>query len=159
MTKRQIMEYIPYIRSKVGHAPVILAGAAVLLLNGEGELLLLLRTDNGRWGIPGGAMEMGEQLQETAIRETQEETGLQVSNLELLDVFSGPDLYYRYPNGDEVYNVTVVYVARDVKGEAAVDYAEHACMQFFPLNGLPENISPPVKTILEAFRTAELRRK
>ncbi len=151
------MGYILSMRQKIGHAPLILAGAAVLILNERGELLMLLRTDNGCWGVPGGAMEPGERLEETAARETLEECGLRVQGLALLDVFSGPEMAYQYPNGDMTYNVTAAYLAQAASGEIVLNLAEHTRWGYFPLEHLPEAISPPIKTILEKFKAS--RRK
>ena len=55
-------DYIRQLRQKIGHDPLIIPGATVLIFNEQGELLMLLRTDNGCWGVPGGAMEPGERL-------------------------------------------------------------------------------------------------
>jgi 8-oxo-dGTP pyrophosphatase MutT (NUDIX family) len=145
------MSYIQELRQHVGNAPLIMVGAAVLILNNRDELLMLLRTDNGCWGIPGGAMEPGESLEETARRETLEETGLAIENLYLLDAFSGPELYYRYPDGNQVFNVTAVFIAPEVSGEILVGLDEHEQWKYYPLDHLPENISPPIKPILARF--------
>ena len=136
------------LRKQVGSAPLIMVGAAVLIVNDQNELLMLLRTDNGCWGIPGGAMEPGESLEETARRETFEETGLTIQSLYLLDVFSGPELFYRYPDGNQVYNVTAVYLALGVSGEMLVGKDEHSHWGYFPLDDLPVNASPPIKPVL-----------
>ena len=136
----------------MGNQPLIMVGAAMLILNPQGELLMMRRTDNGCWGIPGGAMEPGERLEETACRETREETGLVVKTLKLLHVFSGPELYYRYPHGAEVHNVTAVYLAADICGELALDTGEHSESGYFPLDALPEPISPPILPILKMIR-------
>jgi len=145
------MSYIEDIRALVGHAPLILVGAAVLILNDAGELLMLLRTDNQSWGVPGGMMEPGERPEETARRETREETGLTPGELTFFGVFSGPEYFYRYPNGDEVYNVSIIYTAQDVKGAVSVDPAEHSRMAFFPLDHLPEPLAPAIKPVLDIF--------
>lgn len=146
------MDYIREMRQKIGHAPLILVGAGVLIFNDRQELLMLLRSDIHSWGIPGGSMELGESLEETAIRETWEETGLRVDHLILWDVFSGPELYFEYPNGDITYNVSAVYVTHDAQGEIVLSQAEHTSWQYFPLDQLPENISPPIIPVLRAFR-------
>jgi 8-oxo-dGTP pyrophosphatase MutT (NUDIX family) len=148
------MNYIQELRQLVGTRPLIMVGAAVLVLNSEDELLMLRRTDNACWGIPGGALEPGERLEETARRETREETGLVVGEMQLFNVFSGPDLYYRYPNGAEVHNVTAVYLTRDVHGAACLDLSEHSEIGYFPLEKLPEPVSPPILTILTSFRAS-----
>jgi 8-oxo-dGTP pyrophosphatase MutT (NUDIX family) len=145
------MGYIEELRERIGNRPVILVSAAVLILDARECLLLVRRSDNGSWGPPGGMMEPGETLEETARRETHEETGLVVGVMQMLGVFSGPELYYRYPNGDEVYNVTAAYVTGDVSGEIQVDPAEHTEMGYFELERLPEPVSPPIRPILAHF--------
>jgi 8-oxo-dGTP pyrophosphatase MutT (NUDIX family) len=142
------VSYIQELRKYVGNQPLIMVGAAVLVLDHERRLLLMRRTDNGFWGVPGGSMEPGESLEETAIRETKEETGLVVEQLDLFGVFSGPGLYYKYPNGAEVYNVTVVYRSRLVNGTIDLDPHEHSDFQYFDISHLPEDVSPPIKLIL-----------
>ena len=144
-------DYIRQLRQKIGHDPLIIPGATVLIFNEQGELLMLLRTDNGCWGVPGGAMEPGERLEETAARETIEETGLHIDGLSLFDVFSGPELYYEYPNGDITYNVSVVYTTCQVSGEIRVNPEEHSEWRYFALQRLPEKVSPTIKAILKKY--------
>jgi ADP-ribose pyrophosphatase YjhB (NUDIX family) len=145
------MGYIEELRMLVGSRPLIMVGAGALILNPAGELLLLRRTDNQSWSIPGGSLEPGETLLGCARRETREETGLELGELELFEVFSGPEHYYRYPNGDEVYNVSAVYLARQVHGRLHVDGEEHSQVRFFALDALPEPISPPVIPVIKKF--------
>lgn len=99
------MGYIAELRKLVGSRPLIMAGAGVLVLDGAGRLLLQKRVDNGLWSFVGGSMEPGETFEQTARRELWEEAGLEAGALRLLEVVSGPEFFYRYPNGDEVYNV------------------------------------------------------
>jgi len=142
------MNYIYELRQLVGNRPLIMAGAALLALNQHNQLLMIRRTDNGCWGVPGGAMELGEDLQDTAKRETKEEIGIEVGDLELFGVYSGQELYYRYPNGAEVYNVTAVYLTRSLNGEIVVNPDEHSEYRYFDISDLPVEISPPIKPIL-----------
>ena len=145
------MDYIMELRRFVGHYPLVLVGAAVLILNERDELLLMLRPDNGCWGIPGGGMELGERLEDTARRETCEETRLEVGELSLFGVFSGPELFYEYPNGDQVHNVTVVYQTHDFSGELPAHTEEAVEFRFFDLAALPAALSPPIRPIIEQF--------
>jgi 8-oxo-dGTP pyrophosphatase MutT (NUDIX family) len=85
------MDYVRELRTLVGHRPLLLPIAAVLIFDEAGQVLLQRRADNGRWGVPGGAMEPGESFEDAARREAREETGLIVARLILVDVFSGPD--------------------------------------------------------------------
>ncbi len=70
------------------------AGATVVVLK-DNKILLNLRSDTNTWGIPGGALELGETLEETAARELKEETNLEAMSYTLLNVFSGKDFYFK----------------------------------------------------------------
>ena len=67
------MGYIMNLRKYVGHDPLIGLGATTLVFNSKNELLLNLRSDTNTWGIPGGSMELYENIRDTAIRELKEE--------------------------------------------------------------------------------------
>jgi hypothetical protein len=69
--------------------------------------------------------------------------------LELLGVFSGKDLYYTYPNGDMVSNVDIAYLCEEFTGNLITQTNETTDIQWFKLDELPENISPPVKPVLK----------
>lgn len=131
------MSYISELRKYIGHQPIIHIGATVLVFNENNEILLNLRADTGTWGIIGGGMEPGESLEETAARELLEETGLRAERFELLGVFSGKELFFRYPNGDETYTVIVLYKASGVSGTLQIRDGESLRLQFFALDALP----------------------
>jgi 8-oxo-dGTP pyrophosphatase MutT (NUDIX family) len=141
--------YASELRKLVGTRPLILCSANGILLDAEGRLLLVHRTDNDMWGLPGGAVELGETLEDAAVREVHEEVGLTCHRLKLFGVYSGPELYYRYPNGDEVHNVAVSFLCRDFSGTIEVDNVEVKEASFFSLDGLPSEISPVDRFIIE----------
>ncbi len=149
------MGYMHELRQFVGNRPLIMVGATLLALNKDHQLLMIKRIDNGCWGVPGGAMELGESLENTVKRETQEEIGIDVKDLELFGVYSGQELYYRYPNGAEVYNVSVVYITRNFQGEVKVNSDEHSEYKYFDVHYLPADISPPIKPILRDLASRE----
>ena len=73
------MGYIEDLRKIIGHRCISLTGSVVIIKDGEGRILLQKRTHpKGRWGLPGGLMELGESCEETAVREVREETGLEL---------------------------------------------------------------------------------
>jgi len=144
------MDYLLKLRRLVGHAPLLMVGAAVLLVDDQDRVLLMERADNACWGPPGGAVEPGEVVEAAAWREVHEETGLEIGAMTLFGVFSGPELYYRYPNGDEVYNVTIVYLTRGWCGDFQVNQ-EHVAGRWFTAAEIPENISPPIRPVLAKF--------
>jgi len=126
-----------------------------LVVDHEQHLLMMKRTDSGLWGIPGGAVELGEVIEEAARRETREETNLEIVEMSLFGVFSGPELHYIYPNGDEVYNVSIVYLSHNWQGEIKLN-DEHSEWKWFPANELPEDFSPPIRTILARWKNSQL---
>lgn len=143
--------YILGLRKTVGHRPLLQVGASVILVNAEGEILLQKRTDNGMWGYHGGSVELFERVEDAAIRELFEETGLTAEALELLGVFSGPDMAYTYPNGDQVSNVDVVFVCKRYSGSPVSQVGEVDDLRFFPPDSLPDEISPPNRKALKAY--------
>ena len=145
------MSYVRELRSLVGHRPLIIAGAAVLIFNEENCLLMQHRKDNQQWGLIGGSMEIGESLAETARREVLEETGLELEELNWFDLFSGKEVIYKLPHGDVVVNVIAVYISSQFKGQLQVNKAEGLELRFFKLNELPKNISPPDKPVIEKY--------
>ena len=147
------MDYILQLRQYIGHRPILMVGAAILVLDEQDCLLMMKRSDSGLWGIPGGATEPGAVVEEAARRETFEETNLQIVEMSLFDVFSGPKFYYKYPNGDEVYNVTVMYLSRGWRGEIKLN-DEHTDWGWFSPDQIPEDSSPPIRPILERFKAS-----
>ena len=144
-------DYIMSLRALVGHRPLLQVGASVIAVNGAGELLLQRRTDNGCWGYAGGSVEPGEDTALAAARELEEETGLRPESLELFGVFSGERLHYIYPNGDEVYNVDVVYLCRRWRGELRPQAGEVEELRWFPPDDLPAPLMPPNIPALEKY--------
>lgn len=119
-------------------------GAAAIIVNENGQILLQSRADRDRWGLPGGCQELGERFQDTVIREIKEETNLDVKegDLELIDIVSGASRRNDYPNGDVVINNTALYCIRKYSGELKWD-SESKEMRFFDLDNLPENQNDP----------------
>lgn len=115
-------------------------GAAAIIVNEKGEILLQSRADRDKWGLPGGCQELGERFEDTVIREVKEETNLDVleENLELIDIVSGASRRNDYPNGDGVINNTVLYCIKNYTGELKWD-KESKDMKFFAINKLPLN--------------------
>lgn len=71
-------------------------------------------TDNHQWGYAGGSIELGETVEEAAKRELFEEMGLVADEMELFYINSGEETHYIYPNGDEVYNVEIIYICQQI---------------------------------------------
>ncbi|WP_404332153.1 NUDIX hydrolase [Mesobacillus maritimus] len=153
------MGYIMDLRKIVGSRPLVLTGASVILLDQNNRLLLQLRSDNNCWGLAGGSLEPGETLEEVAKRELYEETGLIANKLKLFNVFSGEEFYYKYPHGDEVYNVFTTYICTDYCGELKIDNEEVIDLRLFDVHQIPSNINPPDLIVIREFLKANRLQK
>ncbi|MDR0531261.1 MAG: GNAT family N-acetyltransferase [Oscillospiraceae bacterium] len=134
--------YIMDLRKVVGHRPLIQVGASIIVDNGQGEILLERRKDNGTWEYPAGSMELGESMDETAKRELFEETGLTAQKLELYDFLHTDTPRSVYPSGDVVYNVIARYVCTEWTGELRPQASEVTELRWFPFDALPEEFPP-----------------
>lgn len=145
------MNYIEQLRKHVGHAPILTAGTGLILKNQENKILLQLRTDTLTWGLPGGSMELGESFEQVAKRELKEETGLQIIELEFLDILSGKETYREYPNGDALYDITAIYLVTQYSGNLKIDEKETKQLEYFDLEKLPA-LTSMTKNILEKVK-------
>lgn len=147
------MGYIMDLRKELPnpHRPLIMCSAGVVIIDKLGRVLLQKRTDNKKWGLPGGSLELGESFQEAAIREAYEEVGLRVKSLKLFDVYSGESCYNKYPNGDEIYNASSIFITNEYEGEIVLDEEESAEAVFFYKDEVPnlENINPPDRVVIK----------
>lgn len=78
----------------------LVPAATVYVEDDQGRVLMIKRTDNGLWSLPGGAMEIGESIAECAERETLEETGYEVKVVGLIGVYSDPRTVIAYDDGE-----------------------------------------------------------
>ena len=129
---------------RISHIPFIQTGAAIIIRNENGQILLQERTDRNKWGLPGGCQDLGEDLRVTAVREAYEETGIKLDSneIQLIDTLSGESRKNSYPNGDIVYNNTSLYLAEvsmmnasELKGDS-----ETKKLRFFNPEDVPENL-------------------
>lgn len=119
-----------------GPDPIIIAGANAIIRDGD-QVLLQRRGDTGLWNMPGGAIELGERIDQTAIREAREETGLNVEPLRLFGIYSDPGWTVTYPHGDVVQMFIAAFECKAIGGMLHVDGIETIDLHWFPLDDLP----------------------
>ena len=95
------------------------AGAIIFDVT-KAKVLLTRRSDNGRWCLPGGAMDPGESAQEACIREVLEETGLDVRVTKLVGVYTSPHQIIEYADGNRIQAITFSFEAEVVGGEVCL---------------------------------------
>ncbi|MBI1258047.1 MAG: NUDIX domain-containing protein [Chloroflexi bacterium] len=103
---------------RIGATARLSVGCSAVIFDELHERILLTRrTDNGRWCLPGGAVEVGESVEETCVREVWEETGLEVRDLRLIGVYSSPDLIIEYADGNRKQIIALSFESEVVGGE------------------------------------------
>jgi len=143
------MGYIEDLRSLIGHKRIILNGCIVFIINQSGQILMQQRKyPRGKWGLPGGLMELGESTEETARREVFEETGLKLGKLTLFGVYSGEKYFCVAENGDEFYVVTTVYETTEYFGEVVINDGESLAFEWIDVHNLPENVAGTHRKII-----------
>jgi ADP-ribose pyrophosphatase YjhB (NUDIX family) len=98
---------------------------------------------------------LGEDVKTAARRELREETGLESIGMNLFGVFSGPALFYCYPNGDEIYGVIIAYMAQDWHGEVRLN-DEHTEWRWFAMADIPEDTFPQIIQVIDKFKNGNL---
>jgi 8-oxo-dGTP pyrophosphatase MutT (NUDIX family) len=95
----------------------LVPSANVIVLNDRDEILMIRRSDNGNWALPGGAMDLGESLPQCAVREVQEETGITCRITGLVGIYTDPRHVILYTSDGECrQEFSVVFLARAESG-------------------------------------------
>jgi ADP-ribose pyrophosphatase YjhB (NUDIX family) len=136
------MSLVDWIGQPVTRRPDrIAASVSAAIFDTTGKLLLMHRTDNNFWGLPGGKMEIGESVTRATQREVFEETGLHVDVLRLIGVYSDPAYYMiaSYPGGDLVHYVNLCFLCTATSGELRGS-EEGLELGFYATGALPEPV-------------------
>src|SRR4051812_21750450 len=90
----------------------------VVVTNDAGDILMIRRSDNDNWAVPGGAIDLGESLPQAAVRETLEETGITCEITGLVGTYTDPRHVILYTsNGEARQEFSIVLTARAVSGD------------------------------------------
>lgn len=95
----------------------LVVAVAAIVRDAFGRLLMIERTDNGLWAIPGGAQDIGETTRQAAVREVREETGIEVDVTGVVGIYSDPRHVIAYDDGEVRQEFSIVFSAAPVGGE------------------------------------------
>ncbi len=111
------MHRTEYVNDPDAPAPnSVVVAASIVVSRPDGKVLLVRRTDNDTWTIPGGGLEPGESIAQTAIRECREESGLTVHVTGLVGVYSNPRIVVAYPDGEVRQQFSVCLIGEPFSG-------------------------------------------
>jgi ADP-ribose pyrophosphatase YjhB (NUDIX family) len=97
----------------------LIPAASAIVVDEASRILLIRRSDNALWSIPGGAMEVGERIADTVVREVKEETGLEVVPEAIVGIYSNPRHVVEYADGEVRQQFSICFACRPVGGELA----------------------------------------
>ena len=101
-------------------ANLVVACDGVIFDSTKRKMLLTKRTDNGQWCLPGGRMDPGESVSECCVREVLEETGLMVTVIRLVGVYSSPNYITEYVDGNRKQGVDLIFETQIIGGDLRI---------------------------------------
>lgn len=132
-----ISDYVANLRKHVGKDLLMLPSASAVVVDDGGRVLLGRRADTGRWSLPAGAIDPGEQPADAAVREVYvyEETGVHIA----VERLAGVALYeVTYPHGDVCQFLTVWFRCTAIGGQAVVNDEESSAVGWYSPEELPD---------------------
>lgn len=142
------MDYVKWIRPKIGNTNIFLPCANCVIFNDAGDILLMQRSDFGSWATPGGCLDIGETFSDCVRREVREETGLEITDIELVSILSEPQYDVVYPNGDQTQQFTVNFRAKAATTALQMNDGEALALRWFSPDALPDNMLPWFKVMI-----------
>ncbi|MEU4337975.1 NUDIX domain-containing protein [Micromonospora lupini] len=113
----------------------IVVAVTVFVQDEQGRVLLIQRTDNGLWALPGGAQDFGEFIAETAVRETREETGIDVEVTGVVGIYSSPNHVVEYSDGEVRQQFSICFRAQFAAGKPTTS-DESSAVRWVPFGEL-----------------------
>jgi ADP-ribose pyrophosphatase YjhB (NUDIX family) len=106
----------------------------VVVVNGAGEILMIRRSDNENWAVPGGAIDLGESVAQAAVRETREESGIECEITGIVGIYSDPKHVILYTSNGEVrQEFSIVLTAQPLSGQPTPS-SESSEVRWVPLS-------------------------
>lgn len=95
----------------------VVPSVVAMVRDPDGRVLMIRRSDNGRWALPGGGHELGESISDTVVREVREETGIEAEVIGLSGIYTDPGHVMLYDDGEARQQFSICFRARPVGGE------------------------------------------
>lgn len=139
--------YLGRIRKLVGKEKLIIVATRAVIPDAEGRVLFVRRTDNRRWVMPSGALELDETIHEGMRREVKEETGLDVVAATPMAIYSYPSSVTAY--GDPYYQISIQFLVHEWSGTLLNETDETTLARFFSIKEPPEGMASHYQEVLD----------
>ncbi|MFE3080909.1 NUDIX hydrolase [Nocardia tengchongensis] len=127
----------------------IKVAVSALVRDNKGRILMIRRTDNDRYSIPGGGLEVGETPTQAVVREVEEETGIAVTVTGLIGIFSNPEHVIAYSDGEVRQEFSICFTADPIGGEPRTSAESKEVEWVAPSNLDARNIHPSIRLRIE----------
>lgn len=130
--------YVGQLRALVGTRRLIVPAARAVVCDSQERVLLIRRSDNGRWSLPAGSMELGESILECLIREVREESGLEVAAATPFALYTEPRYWHTNAHGAEHQTFILAFRADRWAGTLVTATDETTDARFYARDELPQ---------------------
>ena len=125
-----------YDDSQAPKANSLVPSVNVVVVNDDGDILLIRRTDNGNWAVPGGGIDLGESVRQAAVRETREETGIECEITGIVGIYSDPRHVILYTSNGEARQEFSILLTAVAAGGQPTPSAESSEVRWVPREAL-----------------------
>ncbi|WP_416220248.1 NUDIX hydrolase [Frankia sp. Cas4] len=152
------MSRIDYLNDpRAPKANSIVPAVSAIVADDKGRILLIRRTDNKYWAIPGGGVEPGESVSEATAREVEEETGIDCEVTDVVGIYSNPNHVAAYDDGEVRQQFSICFATRMLGGTTRTS-SESAEVRFVPLEEIGEyDMHPSIRLRIQHYMEARLR--
>jgi ADP-ribose pyrophosphatase YjhB (NUDIX family) len=129
----------------------IVPAVSAIVADAQDRILLILRTDNGYWSIPGGGLKPGESAAEATVREVREETGIDCQVTGLVGIYSDPNHVAAYDDGEVRQEFSICFTTR-MNGGTLTTSSESAEVEFVPPDAIPSlRMHPSIRLRIQHY--------
>jgi ADP-ribose pyrophosphatase YjhB (NUDIX family) len=129
----------------------LVPSVTAIVPNRDGAILMVHKTDNDLWALPGGAMDVGESMADAVIREVKEETGVDVEVTGLVGIYSNPNHVMAYDDGEVRQQCSICFTTRLLGGRLATS-SETKEVRFVATGDLDAlNIHPSMRLRIDTY--------
>ena len=129
----------------------IVPAVSAIVTDAQDRILLILRTDNGYWSIPGGGLKPGESVADATVREVKEETGIDCQVTGLVGIYSDPNHVAAYDDGEVRQEFSICFTTR-MTGGTMTTSSESADVQFVPYHAIPDlRMHPSIRLRIQHY--------